>query len=155
VTNLAIRSLCSATIRRLLKVIIKTCDFESYHQDFLQDLCTAVLCVDWREKISDILKEKYLVSTGIWHFVQFRRFLRFRSTVSSPTEKSPQRNKCVSLRFRAWTLRKINSGRHRFFFTLLSPILEFLDGFAWVTVHWLQDTKPRRNPLINTCDMWS
>jgi hypothetical protein len=40
----------------------------------------------------------------------------------------------------------------------ISPIIahtEFLDGFARDTVHWLQDNKPRRNPLINTCDMSS
>jgi hypothetical protein len=33
--------------------------------------------------------------------------------------------------------------------------IEFLDGFARNTVHWFQDNKPRRNPLINTCDMLS
>jgi hypothetical protein len=40
----------------------------------------------------------------------------------------------------------------------VNPIIahtEFLDAFARETVHWLQDTKPRRNPFINTCDMWS
>jgi hypothetical protein len=38
----------------------------------------------------------------------------------------------------------------------ISPIIahtEFLDGFERETVHWFEDTKPRRNPLINTCDM--
>jgi hypothetical protein len=40
----------------------------------------------------------------------------------------------------------------------ISPIIahtEFLDGLARETVHWFQDTKPRRNPLINTYDMSS
>jgi hypothetical protein len=38
----------------------------------------------------------------------------------------------------------------------VNPIIahtEFLDGFARDTVHWFQDNKPRRNPLINTRDM--